>query len=95
MGTDRPDDHTLQFGCDVCDEVIEFVAQDEGVSDPPSFIASWQSAKAQGWISQKPVGFGWQYFCPACAPAAQRDSEARRERERERQRMIDAISRRG
>lgn len=73
MGIDRPDGHTLQFGCDVCDEMIEFAAQDEGVDDPPNFVISWQSAKAQGWLSQKPVGYGWEYFCPECAKLSERD----------------------
>lgn len=73
MSIDRPDSHTLVFGCDACDEVVEFAAQDEGVDDPPNFVTSWQAAKDQGWRTDKHVGFDWEHYCPECAKLSDKD----------------------
>lgn len=73
MSIDRPDAHTLQFGCDACPEIVTFAAQDEGVDDSPNFVVSWQTAQADGWIAEKHVGYDWEHYCPACAKLAAKD----------------------
>ena len=73
MCFDRPDEHTLVFGCDACTEVRDFSAEDDDVGDPPNFAKCWAVLKEDGWLTQKPVGFQWEHYCPKCALLAEHD----------------------
>ena len=75
MAIERPDRETLTFMCDVCDETIDFSLQDDCAEKDgqPDFVACWDLAKADGWHTQKPVGYAWEHYCPTCAKLSEKD----------------------
>jgi hypothetical protein len=76
MAIDRPDERTLVFLCDACDETIEFSLDNDCPQGPPgrpNFVQCWQLAKAEDWITQKPIGYDWEHYCPTCAKLADKE----------------------
>lgn len=92
MSFERPDNCTIVFLCDGCDEVAEFSSDGKKIpmfdmEGKPAYGACWTVIEAEGWITQKRIGKTWEHFCDTCAPAAEREAQKRAFQEQQRERL--------
>ena len=52
-----------------------------------NFAVCWTHIQTKGWRSFKRGGRPWEYFCPACAPAAEAAQREYNRQEAERERI--------